>query len=235
MEEKVIKGLLVRRSKMYPNYGTSRCGKAFRWDREKPMKVGFLTGGEYETFRTSHNGKAKSVYIHVVLAECWIENTDPDLFVDVNHIDGVKTNYNIDNLEWVSKSQNQRHALETGLRSSSVKLYNASFKCEEDIHEACKMLVEGIKPKEISSKFSVSSDVVNKLRDGSTYFHIRNKYDIKHTYRNNYTEEFVIKVCNMLVAGYADFPISRELGLVVVDVRRIRHKTRYKEISDLFF
>lgn len=235
MEEKILKGVLVRRSKLFPNYGVSKCGRAFRWDREKENKVGFLTGGSYQTFRVSHNGKAFSACIHVVVAECWIENTNPELFVDVNHIDGDKTNYSIDNLEWVSKSQNQRHALETGLRSKSIRLYNASFTCENDIHEACIMFTLNKTSSDVSNRFGVSKDVANKLRDGSTYFHIRNKYDIKHKYPNNYSLETLKEICEMLKDGHADFPISKKLCVVVVDVRRIRHKTRYKEISDLYF
>ena len=41
---------------------------------------------------------------------------DYNTALEVNHKDGDKHNYNIDNLEWVSHSQNMRHAYSTGLR-----------------------------------------------------------------------------------------------------------------------
>lgn len=235
MEEKIINGLTVRKSELFPNYGVSICGKAFRWERENQLKVGWLTGGDYPSFRVSHNCKAGWACIHVVVAECWVNNPNTEMYTEVNHKDGDKSNYEVSNLEWVSKSQNQRHALRTGLRKQTVGLYNSSFKSDCDVREACGMFLNKATTREVSERFGVSIHAASKLRDGSTYFRIRSEFDIEHNYRNNYHYNEVEEVCRMLVEGYADIPISKELGNVVIDVRRIRHKIRYKEISDSFF
>lgn len=61
--------------------------------------------------RTQINGK--SVAIHRLIAITFIPN--PDNCPQVNHKDGNPRNNKVDNLEWVTASQNMRHAFDTGL------------------------------------------------------------------------------------------------------------------------
>jgi len=52
----------------------------------------------------------KGKYLHRLVAQTFIPN--PNDFDTVNHLDGDKTNNNIDNLEWCSQAKNAKHALE---------------------------------------------------------------------------------------------------------------------------
>lgn len=61
-----------------------------------------------------NNGKANTCLVHRLVAEAFIPN--PENKPEVNHIDGNKQNNCISNLEWVTRGENVRHSIETGLK-----------------------------------------------------------------------------------------------------------------------
>jgi hypothetical protein len=86
-----------------------------RWGRKSLIKGKILspymhsTGYVYVQVR-----KARA--IHRLVALAFIPN--PERKPDVNHIDGNKANYSIENLEWVNDSENQKHAFRIGLKKA---------------------------------------------------------------------------------------------------------------------
>jgi hypothetical protein len=55
-------------------------------------------------------------YIHRLVATAFIPNRFPEERTEINHRDGRKRNNRVKNLEWVSRSENIKHAYDTGLR-----------------------------------------------------------------------------------------------------------------------
>lgn len=93
--------------------------------------------GRYLCVGLMVNGKQKHQYIHRLLAECFIPN--PENKLEVNHLDGNPRNYSLDNLEWVTRSENCQHAYATGLMDKNLK--TKECKCGEMVHpriEMCK-------------------------------------------------------------------------------------------------
>lgn len=64
------------------------------------------------------NGKTKSIRIHRLLAQHFIENKNN--LPCVNHIDGNKLNNSLNNLEWVSYMENNCHSKKSKKTSSSL-------------------------------------------------------------------------------------------------------------------
>jgi hypothetical protein len=67
----------------------------------------------YKSISLCKNGQSKYFSIHRLVAIHFLNRKDPSLHV--NHRDGIKTNNNLHNLEWVTRSENQKHAYRLGL------------------------------------------------------------------------------------------------------------------------
>lgn len=225
----------------YPNYAINKAGtKVLRIDTMRYMTPNLRGRSDttlYWTVRTCHNNKAHNSFVHKMVADAWLSNDDPLNKIQVNHIDGDKYNNHISNLEWVTASQNQRHAVATGLKGVGDELYNASYN-EETCHELCRRLADGARPKDLAKEFNLSVDAVRKLREGSTWFHIRKLYNIPIDYKSNFSEETVRWVCERILEGISDKNISlisTNKDLTCIDVKRIRHHIRYREITKEYF
>jgi hypothetical protein len=87
-------------------------GKLFN-EKTNTWYKGSLDGGylKYDVIWKKHKYAFRA---NRLVAEYFLPNPN-DLPV-VNHIDGDKLNNNVFNLEWVSYSDNNRHAYDTGLK-----------------------------------------------------------------------------------------------------------------------
>ena len=63
-----------------------------------------------------NENKSSAHLIHRLVADSFIPKIKDKDFV--NHIDGDKHNNSVDNLEWCSRSENERHAWKTGLKNN---------------------------------------------------------------------------------------------------------------------
>lgn len=75
-----------------------------------------IWGAGYYTIKLSKDNIKTTFLVHRLVAQTFIVNPNNELCI--NHIDGNKLNNNINNLEWVSFSENNQHAIDTNLRKS---------------------------------------------------------------------------------------------------------------------
>lgn len=231
----------INKSSKWPNYGCTEDGVVYRLSTMRKMKIrpmGGMGEDKYLGFRACHNNKPENVYLHVFIADCWLHNDSPETKTQVNHKDGNKMNYRIDNLEWVTIAQNRHDAYRTNLDPKGQERYNASLQ-DSQVHLICQMLKDGYRVSDLASMFEVTKDAIRKIRAGDTYFHVRVLYDIDHNYKNDLSETTVRWVCEKILEGNSDTAVSQLSSnptvVTPIEVKRIRHKIRYKEISQEYF
>jgi hypothetical protein len=104
-------------------YQVSNFGRVKSLPRPKAKNGIMITGADtrgYARVSLYKNSAKKTVKVHRLVAAAFFEKVAGK--EAINHIDGVKTNNHIDNLEWVTNSENRIHALMTGLAIG--KAYN---------------------------------------------------------------------------------------------------------------
>ena len=90
------------------NYDIKRNGSIESKLTGKTLKPAPLGKGYLEVTLYDANGNHKKFLVHRLVADAYIPN--PHGKPQVNHIDGDKTNNSVENLEWCTNSENNKHA-----------------------------------------------------------------------------------------------------------------------------
>ncbi len=112
--------------------------------------------------------KSKNFSSHRLVAKAFILN--PEGKKEVNHIDGNKNNNKVDNLQWITSSENQRHAFDTGLQVSikGSKHYNTKL-TEEDVLD---IRASNQRQKELAHQYKISRATIGDITYRRTWKHI---------------------------------------------------------------
>lgn len=120
-------------SDRYPKYAVNVKGEILRSVDGKPMEIIKLGEDRYPNIRGD-----VAVHVHNLIADVFVEKPESLLIrgekITVNHIDGDKSNYSLDNLEWITAYNNNVHVIENGLRSARTELISKNHKTGEILH-----------------------------------------------------------------------------------------------------
>lgn len=107
----------------------------------------------YLMVKLTRQGKSIHYFVHRAVAETFIPN--PNNYLEVNHKSGIKTENFVENLEWCTRSQNIKHAYDTGLKfakkggdspiSKAVRMFDLQMNKIKDFNsytECCDYLKE---------------------------------------------------------------------------------------------
>ena len=73
---------------------------------------------QYPCVQLYINGKSKTTFVHRLIGENFIPNPLNKPYI--NHIDNNKYNFSIDNLEWVTHSENVQHGWDNGFHKMTM-------------------------------------------------------------------------------------------------------------------
>ena len=156
-----------------PNYVVSNLGEVMRVTKGqrtypgKILKPKIQTKGYLEVL-LSNKGKQKGHRIHTLVLEAFVSKRPEGM--ECNHKDGNKKNNCSTNLEWVTSSENKKHAFAIGLRIPlrGERCHTSKLK-KEEVFLVKKLCASKIKQRIIAKMFGISQGVVSEIKTGKLW------------------------------------------------------------------
>jgi len=148
-------------------YKCSECGDIYSLVSDRMLNPSDDGKGYYRV--TLHKeGIQKTPWVHRLVALTFIGELPCGLHT--NHIDGIKTNNNVSNLEYVTPLENTRHAIEIGLMDNNGEKNPNRKLSATDIPKIRKLLSLGkMTQKQIGKIFGVSRHAISLIKTGRTW------------------------------------------------------------------
>ena len=147
----------------FPNYEVSNFG---RIRTPKMVKTPVYDKDGYYQTTFFNNGKRKTMKIHRLVAKEFIPN--PLNLPQINHKNGIKTDNYIENLEWCTVKENNKHAINTGLVNNKGELNPAARLTAIEVKQI-RELNGRMTQLQIANKFGISESTIWKIMKNRTW------------------------------------------------------------------
>lgn len=124
--------------------------------RGHALATGVTSDGYHLIPLYDDDGNQKTFSLHRLVALTFIPNDEGK--EQVNHINGDKSDNRVENLEWCTKAENMRHAVDNGL--IPTKMTNSGKQMAKELNDA------GMTQRLISKLFGVSPSYINQVIKG---------------------------------------------------------------------
>ena len=151
--------------KSVDHYCENRTGSGKQTGRTLKQQI---TRKGYSQVSLSNSGKRFKTGAHRLVALTFIPNTENK--PQVNHINGIKTDNRVENLEWCTNKENQIHAVKNGLTkcNKSEKHHNSKL-TNIEVFEIRERIKKGETQSKIAKEFSISSAAICQINLNKTY------------------------------------------------------------------
>lgn len=196
----------------YEKYLVSKTGKIYslrnnvlfcpRLDEDGYLNVGL---------KNTIDNKRHTVTIHRAVISTYGPSPPKDIDdLTVDHINGNRTDNDISNLRWLSRSENgsrvNKHTDTRGVISNR----NLS---DNEVIEICDLLSDGIDHKTIAKRFNVDTNVILNIRNKFTYKHITTKYNFEPTRKINITSDMYENFHNLYFSNTKSKDIKEKMNI----------------------
>lgn len=116
------------------------------------------------------NGIRKTLRVATLVAIAFLGNPEG---LQINHKNGIKDDNRVENLEWVTPTENMQHAYNIGLHIKPKGTRNSRVKLTEDEVKEIQILVKtGLTQRQIASKFMISQKAIFNIIHHKAWRHI---------------------------------------------------------------
>lgn len=173
----------------------------------------------------------KQKRVHRLVAETYIPNKDSD-YLDINHIDGVKTNNNLNNLEWCNRSYNVLHAHDHGLNMCHCETHHNAKYSNEQIENVCSLLEGGSRNSDVVKLTGVDKDTISNIKRGKLWQRIACNYNLTVKRKKRLSKDKIFKLYILSQTEPDDNLLAKMFKVSTATVKRVRDKSVYKTLIE---
>jgi len=140
---------------------------------ERILKAIQMPNG-YQTIDLVKDKKVKKCLLHRLVANSFLLNAANK--EQVNHINGIKNDNRLKNLEWNTRSENQLHSIRAGLRTTKGE---KNSQCKLNEISVLSIFNDNRKYTEISKIYNISISTISDIKRGYSWSHITGLLNIK--------------------------------------------------------
>jgi hypothetical protein len=146
--------------------GSPRC-KIDRIVQPMPNKRGYLTVAPVKS-----GWRQRPMMVHRLVLETFVSPAPKEGHTP-NHINGIKTDNRLANLEWVTHSENIKHAYDTGLHGRYPGSQASNAKLTEDkVAQILERIAMRHFRKDVAKDFGVSLKAIDEIVAGNHWKHV---------------------------------------------------------------